>query len=138
MFCGGVTLRSWREGEVLVIRANVEASGSKAVLVDMRDADPEATPAAWLESAGRVGRNHPSVPVAMVVRPEHFEDVVQHCIAVARSGLNRMAFMEMDPAITWCQFEIDRARQEPAVCPVLRPAAGFRTSARLRLVHPNP
>lgn len=121
------TLRARRDGRVLVIEARgvatlvslrtlrgfvvaaVEAHGDLAVVVDLRGVQARLNPEDWRQAAHDSARSGFKAPVGIVVDPMYFDATVQHCFAVVEHGLRRMAFTDLDLAISWAQTLVSRA-----------------------------
>ena len=139
------TLRARCEDGVLVVAASGRATSeslkvlrgfiltlvaqqhAQAVLVDFTEADAEMNPGEWFENARETAKRGPILPLAMVVRPEYFDVVVQHCFDVAEHGLRRMAFTDPARAFAWALSRVVRpGPRKPQPLPTHSP--------RLRLV----
>lgn len=101
----------------------------QAILVDFTEADAEMDHGQWLENARETAKRGPGLPIAMVVRPEYFEAVMQHCFKAARFGLVRATFVDSGRALEWCAQRV----RGPLAPPTL-PESPTQRSSKLRLV----
>lgn len=149
---GSVALQARREGEVLVVAANGEATvnslrvlrqyiaaelcrhDARAVVVDFSEAHPRMTEAEWVQAGRDAATSKLSPPIAMVVPPAYEEIVALHCFEVASQGVLRVVFTCLDRAISWAAQRYEHWQDGPLATLTWHEPVRPSSVPRLRLV----
>ena len=112
------------------MRDELATADARALVVDMRHCVPLMTPDGWARLSDVTSAATCQHPAALVTAPALREQARRYCREMGARGFLRLAFVDVEQAVSWASRRMEHWDWAPVRRPVRRPAVAAEAGAR--------